>query len=66
MGVVLGSAIALLVSRFVKPLLFEESPHDPLVFAGVGVALLAVAALASLIPARRAARVDPMRALRTE
>ena len=65
-GVVLGSGIALLVSRFVKPLLFLESPRDPVVFAGVGVALLAVAALASLIPARRAARVDPMRALRTE
>jgi len=65
-GVVLGSGIALLVSRFVKPLLFEESPRDPVVFAGVGVALLAVAAVASLIPARRAARVDPMRALRTE
>jgi putative ABC transport system permease protein len=65
-GIVLGGAIALLVSRFVKPLLFGESPRDPVVFVGVAVALLAVAALASFIPARRAARVDPMRALRTE
>ena len=65
-GVALGGAIALVVSRWVKPLLFDESPRDPVVFAGVAVALLAVAALASFIPARRAARVDPMRALRTE
>ena len=65
-GVALGGAVALLVSRWVKPLLFNESPRDPLVFAGVAVALLAVAALASFIPARRAARADPIRALRTE
>jgi putative ABC transport system permease protein len=65
-GIVLGTAVALLVSRFVKPLLFDESPRDPVVFVGVAAVLLAVAALASFIPARRAARVDPMRALRTE
>jgi predicted permease len=65
-GVVFGGAVALLVSGLVKPLLFDESPRDPVVFVGVAVALLAVAALASFIPARRAARVDPMRALRTE
>ncbi len=65
-GVALGGAIAFVVSRWVKPLLFEESPRDPLVFVGVAVALLAVAAFASFIPARRAAHVDPMRALRTE
>jgi len=65
-GVGLGAGIALVVSGWVKPLLFEESPRDPLVFAGVAAVLLAVAALASFIPARRAARVDPMRALRTE
>jgi len=65
-GVALGGAVALLVSRWVKPLLFNESPRDPLVFAGVAVALLAVAALASFIPARRAARHDPIRPLSTE
>jgi predicted permease len=65
-GVVLGGAIALLVGRWVKPLLFEVSPRDPAVFAGVGAVLLGVAVLASLIPARRAGRVDPIEALRAE
>jgi predicted permease len=65
-GVALGGAVALLVSGWVKPLLFGVSQRDPVVFVGVGAVLLAVAALASFIPARRAARVDPMRALRTE
>lgn len=65
-GVLLGAAVALVVSRFVKPLLFQVSPRDPLVFAVVAVVLLAVAVLASVVPARRAARVDPMQALRTE
>jgi ABC-type antimicrobial peptide transport system permease subunit len=65
-GIVLGTIIALVVGRWVKPLLFNVSPRDPLVFAGVAVVLVAVAALASLIPARRAGRVDPMLALRSE
>ena len=65
-GVVLGGAIALFVGRWVKPLLFDVSPRDPAVFAGVGAVLLGVAALASLIPARRAGRVDPIEALRAE
>jgi putative ABC transport system permease protein len=65
-GVLLGGTLAFLVSRWVRPLLFEVSPHDPLVFVGVAVVLLAVAALASLIPARRAGRVDPIQALRAE
>jgi predicted permease len=65
-GVVLGGAIAWVVGRWVKPLLFDVSPHDPLVFSGVAAVLLGVAALASLIPARRAGRVDPIQALRAE
>jgi predicted permease len=65
-GVVLGSVIAFIVGRWAQPLLFEQSARDPAVFAGVAVLLLAVAALACFIPARRAGRVDPMRALRSE
>ncbi|HET7585199.1 MAG TPA: ADOP family duplicated permease [Gemmatimonadaceae bacterium] len=65
-GLVLGAGIALVAARWIAPLLFEEPPRDPLVYAGVIVVLLAVAALASWIPARRAARVDPSAALRTE
>jgi len=46
--------------------LFQESPHDPLVFGLVTVVLLGVTVLASFVPSRRAARVDPMVALRYE
>ena len=66
MGVLLGVALALVGSRWVAPLLFNESPHDPVVFGGVTAVLLGVAALASYIPALRATRVDPVVALRTE
>jgi predicted permease len=65
-GVVIGGVIALVAGRSLGPLLFRVSPHDPLVFGGVVVALLAVGMLASLIPASRAARVDPNIALRAE
>ncbi len=65
-GVVLGAAIALAVGRWVEPLLFNESARDPVVYGFVAAALLAVAAVASFIPARRASRVDPMQALRSE
>ena len=65
-GIVVGAGIALGVSHWVEPLLFQESSRDPTVFVLVSGVLFAVAALASFIPARRAARVDPMRALRTE
>jgi ABC-type antimicrobial peptide transport system permease subunit len=65
-GVVLGAGIALAASRWVGPLLFDESARDPVVYGAVAIAMLAVAAVASFIPARRAARVDPVVALRTE
>ncbi len=65
-SVVLGLAIALAAGHWIEPLLFDESPHDPAVLAAVAVVLLAVAALASVLPARRAGRVDPMVALRAE
>jgi putative ABC transport system permease protein len=63
-GVALGLVAALAATRVLRALLFDVAPSDPLAFAGV-VALLAVAALAaSWIPARRAARLDPVAALR--
>lgn len=65
-GVAIGVVLALVGSRWVGPLLFDESPRDPLVFGGVAAVLLGVVALASYIPALRAARVDPVVALRTE
>ena len=65
-GVVFGLGLALASGRFVAPLLFETSPRDPGVFGGVALAMLAVALLASLVPALRARRVNPMEALRAE
>ena len=65
-GLVIGTMIALASTRWVKPLLFEESPRDPAVFVLVTAVLLGVTVAASWIPARRAAKVDPQVALRTE
>jgi predicted permease len=65
-GVVIGAVAALWAGRFVKELLFGVSPRDPLVFGLVVTMLVAVAIAASWIPARRASRVDPNVALRTD
>ena len=65
-GIVIGVMIALAGGQWVGPLLFQESPHDPLVFGFVAVVLLGTTVLASFVPSRRAARVDPMVALRSE
>ena len=65
-GVVLGGAIALYAGKWVAPLLLNVKPTDPLVFGGVIAVLLVAATLASLIPALRAARVDPNVALRSD
>ncbi len=68
--VVIGICIGLLatfwLSRFIEIMLFDISRHNPLVLAGAVVLFITVAALASWIPARRAAKVDPMEALRYE
>ncbi|MBN8247496.1 MAG: ABC transporter permease [Verrucomicrobia bacterium] len=66
LGIVCGSAAALLLTRLLRTLLFETAPWDPATFAGVTVLLMGVALLACWLPARRAARLDPMRALRSE
>ena len=65
-GILIGGAITLAAASRVEPLLFDESARDPVVYALVGTAMLAVAAAASFIPARRASRVDPNQALRSE
>lgn len=65
-GTAIGLAAAMLLSRFLASLLYGISATDPLTFAVVAIALIGVATLASYIPARRAARIDPMAALRYE
>ncbi|HLE85821.1 MAG TPA: ABC transporter permease [Thermoanaerobaculia bacterium] len=65
-GIALGLAGALLLGRFASALLFGVAPWDPVTLAAVTAGLLAVAALACFRPARRAATVDPMAALRQE
>jgi putative ABC transport system permease protein len=62
----LGLAAALVCARFVRSMLFGLTPTDPTTFAGVSFLLLAVAGVAAYLPARRAARIDPLSALRNE
>jgi predicted permease len=64
-GVVLGLAAGLVGARLLSTLLFGVKPSDPGTFAAVGSGLFLVALLASVIPARRATKVDPMEVLRT-
>lgn len=66
LGIAAGLAGATVLTRFLAALLFEVSPRDPAVFAFAGGILLMVAAVASWVPARRAAAVDPALALRVD
>ncbi len=65
-GVIVGLAAALGMGKLVASMLYGLKPYDPGILAGAGVLLLMIALAASWIPARRAASVDPMRALRHE
>jgi putative ABC transport system permease protein len=65
-GIVIGLALSAVATRLLTGLLFGVRPADPLVFGLVPVFLLTVAAIASCAPALRAARVDPIRASRSE
>ncbi len=66
LGITAGLAVSVLLSRFLAGLLYAMSPTDPVTLLGTATLLSAVAWLASWIPARRAARVDPAIALREE
>jgi putative ABC transport system permease protein len=65
-GLVVGLIGAALLSQSIKSLLFQVQATDPIVHAAVALLLLLVALLASYLPARRAANIDPMTALRTD
>jgi ABC-type antimicrobial peptide transport system permease subunit len=64
-GISIGVVASLAVSRLIASLLFRTAPSDPLTFVGMVVLLGAVALLAGYLPARRASKIDPMIALRS-
>jgi len=66
LGIAVGLAGAMVLTRFLAALLFEVSPRDPAVLTLAAVVLLMVAAVASWLPARRAAIIDLASTLRTE
>jgi putative ABC transport system permease protein len=66
LGLALGTAASLSSARLIAGLLFEIRPADPPTYAGIAAILLAVGALAGYLPARRAARIDPIETLRSE
>ena len=61
-----GVALAVMSARWLQPLLFQQSATDPWIYVGVSAAMTIVALVASLVPAVRASRADPITALRTE
>jgi ABC-type antimicrobial peptide transport system permease subunit len=65
-GIAIGVIASLATTRFLGRLLYGLSPNDPVTFLGVAAVLLAVAALATWLPARRAMRVDPAVTLRED
>jgi putative ABC transport system permease protein len=65
-GVAIGLAVALAATRVLSNLLFGVTATDPPIFVAVPLLLVAVAILASYVPARKAVRVDPINALRNE
>jgi ABC-type antimicrobial peptide transport system permease subunit len=65
-GALIGLAIALILARVLSSLIYNVSPADPLTFISVALMVVAIALLACYLPARRAARANPMVALRAD
>src|SRR6185437_13810595 len=65
-GIAVGLALTLFVAHYLEALLFGISPRDPLIYLAVISGVTGICLLANFVPARRAATVDPMEALRTE
>ena len=65
-GLALGPGSTIVLGRYLASVLYSVRPHDPATLDGVSTVLLAAAALAAFLPARRAARIDPVEALRRE
>jgi predicted permease len=65
-GVVLGTLGSLALGKWIQSLLFGTTPTNPAIFSGVSLLLCAVALIAAYVPARRASRIEPLQALRTE
>jgi ABC-type antimicrobial peptide transport system permease subunit len=65
-GIVVGTGGALSGTRAMQSLLFEVTPYDPLTFVVVGLTFFAIGTLAMLLPARRAATLDPVNVLRND
>jgi ABC-type antimicrobial peptide transport system permease subunit len=66
MGIALGIPMALALTRILGSIVFGIAPHDPTTMLASALVLVTVAAAAGWIPARRAAKIDPMEALRYE
>ena len=65
-GAIVGLAVAAALTKYIQTLLYGVGPLDIYTFAGMSLIMLAVALVASYIPARRASRVDPLIALRAD
>jgi putative ABC transport system permease protein len=66
LGIGIGLAGSIALTSFIRSLLFEVGPGDPITLTGVSVVLSSIALLACYVPARRATRIDPMIALRCD
>ena len=66
LGLIIGLAGTVAIGRLLTAQLYQISPHDPFLLGAAAIVLAVAALLACLIPARRATRVDPIQALRTE